>query len=147
MRNTKPIMMSIHPKWLELILQGEKTKEVRKRAPLQKHPYKVYFYCTKSEEAWMAGIKGKYESYQMNGYVVGEATCVSTTEYNRPFGNAIYGTCLTARQLYDYAGANDKLCYMALENPITYKQPKNLSEFGLKRAPQSWCYINNFKEE
>ena len=141
MEETKSVMMSLHPKWIELILQGVKTREVRKRAPLQKQPFKVYLYCTKGEEAWMAGVKGKRESYQMNGYIVGEATCVSIVEYGRPFGNSIYGTCLTAKELYEYAGTSDKLCYMALKDPITYDKPKELSEFGLSRPPQSWCYV------
>lgn len=138
---SKAVLMSLNPKWIELILQGVKKREVRKRAPLLRQPFKVYLYCTKGEEAWMAGIKGKYESYQMNGMVCGEATCVSITEYNRPFGNCIFGTCLTAKELYEYAGPNDKLSYMALEDPITYEKPVPLSAFGLKRAPQSWQYV------
>lgn len=28
-----------------------------------------------------------------------------------------------------------------LESPIRYERPKTLSEVGLKRAPQSWCYL------
>lgn len=142
----KPVMISLHPKWLNLILNGQKTREVRKRAPLQKHPYKVYLYCTKPN------TKDPYEIieihnhkdgkiYKANGFVVGEATCVSTTDYTRPFGNCTYGTCLTARELYEYAGTKDKLSYMALENPIIYDVPKTLSEFGMNRPPQSWCYI------
>ena len=141
MSETRDVIMSLHPKWCNLILQGMKTREVRKRAPLQRTPFKVYLYCTKGEEAWMAGVKGKRDSYQMNGMVCGEATCVSITEYGRPFGNQIYGTCLTAKKLYEYAGANNKLSYMILENPITYDKPKELSEFGLKHPPMSWQYV------
>lgn len=142
---SKAVMMSLKPKWLQLILSGEKTREVRKRAPLLRQPFKVYLYCTKDEEAWMAGVKGKYQSYQMNGMVCGEVTCVSITEHNRPFGNSIYGTCLTAKELYEYAGPNDTLSYMALENPIAYEKPIPLSAFWLKRAPQSWQYVEEMK--
>ena len=141
----KAVLMSLKPKWIELILNGAKTKEVRKRAPLLRQPFKVYLYCTKDEETWMAGVKGKYQSYQMNGMVCGEVTCVSITEYNRPFGNSICGTCLTAKELYEYAGPNDTLSYMALENPIAYEKPIPLSAFGLKRAPQSWQYVEEMK--
>ena len=150
MTGNKAIMISLHPKWVNLILRGVKTREVRKRAPLQKHPFKVYLYCTKPK------TKDPYEYlevhndkdgkiYKANGYVVGEVTCVSTTEFNRPFGNHICGTCLTANELYDYAGANDKLSYMALENPITYDVPKELSEFGLTYPPQNWQYVEEKK--
>ena len=141
MTETRAVLMSMNPKWIELILQGVKTREVRKRAPLQRTPFKVYLYCTKGEEAWMAGVKGKRDSYQMNGMVCGEATCVSITEYGMPFGNQIGGTCLTAKELYEYAGNSDKLCFMALENPIVYDKPIELSEFGLKRPAQSWQYV------
>ena len=146
MNETRAVLMSLNPKWIELILQGVKTREVRKRAPLLRQPFKVYLYCTKGEEAWMAGVKGKRDSYQMNGMVCGEATCVSITEYSMPFGNNVCGTCLTAKELYEYAGNVDKLCFMALENPITYDKPKELSEFGLKRAPQSWQYVKDINE-
>lgn len=141
MSETRDVIMSLHPKWCNLILQGMKTREVRKRAPLQRTPFKVYLYCTKGEEAWMAGVKGKRDSYQMNGMVCGEATCVSITEYSRPFGNNVYGTCLTVKKLNEYAGVNNKLSYMALENPVTYDKPKELSEFGLKHPPMSWQYV------
>lgn len=144
---SKAVLMSLNPKWLELILKGLKTKEVRKRAPLLRTPFKVYLYCTMGEEAWMAGVKGKRESYQMNGMICGEATCVSITEVNPPFRNAPCGSCLSTKELYEYAGTNKNLSFMALENPITYDEPKSLSEFGLERAPQSWQYVWQYVEE
>lgn len=144
---SKAVLMSLNPKWLELILKGLKTKEVRKRAPLLQTPFKVYLYCTMGEEAWMAGVKGKRESYQMNGMICGEATCVSITEVNPPFRNVPCGSCLSPKELYEYAGTNNSLSFMALENPITYDEPKSLSEFGLERAPQSWQYVWQYVEE
>lgn len=42
----KEILMSIQPKWCELIAAGKKTVEVRKTAP-KDTPFKVYMYCTK----------------------------------------------------------------------------------------------------
>lgn len=145
---SKAVMMSLNPKWLQLILSGEKTREVRKRAPLLRQPFKVYLYCTKAQTDdpnELLEIPGGDRTYKANGYVVGEATCVSITEYSRPFRNCTYGTCLTAKELYDYAGPNDTLSYMALENPITYEKPIPLSAFGLKRAPQSWQYVEEMK--
>lgn len=41
----KEILMSIQPKWCELIASGKKTVEVRKTAP-KEVPFKVYMYCT-----------------------------------------------------------------------------------------------------
>lgn len=44
---SKAILMSIQPKWCELIISGEKTIEVRKTRPKLEAPFKVYIYCTK----------------------------------------------------------------------------------------------------
>lgn len=43
----KSVLMSIQPKWCELIASGKKTVEVRKTAPKIATPFKVYIYCTK----------------------------------------------------------------------------------------------------
>ena len=39
----KAVMISIQPKWVEKIANGEKTLEVRKTAP--EVPFKAYIYC------------------------------------------------------------------------------------------------------
>lgn len=145
MNETRAVIMSLHPKWCNAILEGRKTREVRKRAPLRTTPYKVYLYCTKPNtddpgELLEIHNHDNGQIYRGNGKIVGEATCVSTVDLHRPFQSTL-GTCLTAKELYEYAGPNDKLSYMVLENPITYDKPKELSEFGLKRAPQSWQYV------
>lgn len=46
----KAILMSIKPQWLEKILKGEKTIEIRKTMPKCKLPIEVYLYCTKGKE-------------------------------------------------------------------------------------------------
>lgn len=142
---SKDVMISLRPEWLTKILHGTKKIEVRKRAPLQQHPYRMFLYCTKGGgDLYATGIIGGRECYRMNGKVVGEVTVVSTTDHTGPWGDCTYGTCLTAKQLYQYQGAGPKLSFMRLENPILYDVPKELADFGLKRAPQSWCYL---KEE
>ena len=146
MQESRDVLISLHPKWCIRILSGIKTREVRKRAPLRTTPFKVYLYCTNpnTHDPWeLLEIHNHDDGkiYRGNGKIVGEATCVSITEYEIPFGNQIDGTCLTARELYEYAGNSDKLCFIALENPIVYDKPIELSEFGLKRPPQSWQYI------
>ena len=41
------VLISIRPKWCELIANGKKTVEVRKNSPKLKTPFKCYIYCTK----------------------------------------------------------------------------------------------------
>ena len=43
----KAVLISIQPKWCELIASGKKTVEVRKTKPKIAPPFKVYIYCTK----------------------------------------------------------------------------------------------------
>lgn len=43
-------MISIKPKWCELIANGQKTIEVRKTKPKVKPPFKCYIYCTKASK-------------------------------------------------------------------------------------------------
>lgn len=44
----KSVLISIQPKWVEKIANGEKTIEVRKTTPKQV-PFKCYIYCTSSD--------------------------------------------------------------------------------------------------
>ena len=63
----KSVLLSIHPKWCEKILSGEKRIEVRKSAP-KEVPFKCYIYCSygNDRETYMLGRRGK---------VIGEFIC------------------------------------------------------------------------
>ena len=45
----KAVLISIQPKWCELIASGKKTVEVRKTKPKIETPFKVYIYCTQGD--------------------------------------------------------------------------------------------------
>ena len=45
----KSVMISIQPKWCELIASGKKTVEVRKTRPKIDVPFKCYIYCTQGK--------------------------------------------------------------------------------------------------
>lgn len=47
---SKAVLISIQPKWCELIAKGIKTVEARKTKPKLSTPFKVYIYCTKAKE-------------------------------------------------------------------------------------------------
>ena len=48
----KAIMISIQPQYVEKILNGGKTIEIRKTMPKCELPCKVYIYCTKPKKWW-----------------------------------------------------------------------------------------------
>lgn len=86
---SKAIMLSIRPKWCELIANGTKTVEVRKSRPKLHTPFKCYIYCTSgrpdlnipiSPERLMQDYldTGSMKSLNCplgNGKVIGEFTC------------------------------------------------------------------------
>lgn len=52
---SKAVMISIRPRWCELIANGEKTIEVRKTRPKLETPFKCYIYCTAGDDKlWIA---------------------------------------------------------------------------------------------
>lgn len=54
----KAIIMSIKPKWVAKILNGEKTIEIRKRFPSDYRGW-VYIYCTKDKEIFLRDFRDK----------------------------------------------------------------------------------------
>lgn len=55
----KSVLISIKPKYCELIASGKKTVEVRKTKPKIETPFKGYIYCTMPKERFSIG-KGNY---------------------------------------------------------------------------------------
>ena len=73
---SKAVLISILPKWCELIASGEKTIEVRKTRPKQETPFKCYIYCTKPSfeyEDFIALENGRF--IFGGGKVIGEFVC------------------------------------------------------------------------
>ena len=57
------VLISIQPKWCELIASGKKTVEVRKTRPKLESPFKVYIYQTKAQKRLIDVIKDGDEIY------------------------------------------------------------------------------------
>ena len=176
-KNRGAVLISIQPRWCELIANGKKTVEVRKTKPKLETPFKVYIYCTNSEDMlWIlrenernsekiASIftaKDVGGATKANGKVIGEFLCDNIAK-----GNSQLGSCLTMREISEYA--KGKAVYgWHISDLVIYDKPKELSEFkkinrecwyadlGLQkrdcpecqnkgcfvqRPPQSWCYV------
>lgn len=120
------VILSVKPYWSRKILSGEKTAEIRKSIPRQHCgcPFRVFLYETKAGR----------------GAVVGECVCYCADQVN-DYNNVTGFSLLTAPELAGYAKGR-KLYAWFLAKVIRYQVPKPISDFGLKRAPQSWCYCN-----
>ena len=147
----KSVLISIKPKYVELIANGEKTIEVRKSAP-KEVPFKAYIYETKgaTEMPWVD--EDGHFIYKGRGQVIGEFICDRITDisvvvkncnenYNHVYHNdECKGSCLTWKELQEY-GKGKPLYGWHISDLVIYDKPKELSNFNLKRPPQSWCYV------
>lgn len=81
--NTKAVLISIKPKWCKLIMDGQKTVEIRKSRPKIETPFKCYIYCTENKDTHdlleLHTNDGKIK--KMNGKVIGEFVCDRISEY------------------------------------------------------------------
>lgn len=137
----KAVMISIQPKWVEKIANGEKTIEVRKTAPKIGTPFKCYVYATKSGDRIILKNDKVYEiSKSLTGKVVGEFICDKiidefSVEHLTPYG--LKCTCLTKDELNAYLGNKDGYGWHISDIKI-YDKPKEISEF--KRECDGYCF-------
>lgn len=156
---SKSILISIRPEWVEKILNGEKTIEIRKTIPKCKLPCKVYIYCSwgNMRTNYMLGKRGK---------VVAEFTLTSVVKFDIESimflgkqQELMQKSKLGGLSLRKYLGNGVGYAW-GIDNLKIYDKPKELSEFSvgkakidcgygnyniynkiLKRPPQSWCYV------
>lgn len=172
----KSILLSIKPKYVELIASGQKTIEVRKTAP-QEVPFKCYIYETqgRTETPWVD--EDGHFIYKGRGQVIGEFICNNSSEldYVYYWNNGYeFATCLTYRQVADY-GKGKTLYGWHISDLKIYDRPRELSEFSrpcsygglcfsckrtsfkkdgnllcntkITRPPQSWMRVEDLGEE
>ena len=113
------VILSIHPELAKLIYEGKKTLELRKNIPMNTVNI-VYLY----ETAPICKVTGFFK-YLLHKDIITEKSCVPVEEIKNYFGKSeeIFGWICNA----GHKG-----------NQFAY--PVELSEFGIKRPPQSWCY-------
>ena len=143
------VLLSIKPQYCELIASGKKTIELRKSRPKIETPFKSYIY----ECNWKNNSFYAYKHKGRLGKVIGEFVCDNISAYpyfdngySISYGYVTITTrmiqkmCLDLSELEDY-GNYKKLYGWHISDLIIYNKPKDLIEFGLKRPPQSWCYV------
>jgi predicted transcriptional regulator len=132
----KAVLISIQPKWCELIASGKKTVEVRKTKPKLETPFKVYIYCTKDKQFTFCTDNGEQYTHIGNGKVIGEFVCdnigeiIWTSNPTRLNWKNVYNeeSCLTDNELYEYSGG-DLFYEWRISDLVIYDKPKELSEF------------------
>lgn len=134
------VLISIQPKWVELIAAGLKTIEVRKSVPRLQAPFKVYIYETKTPWIWTEGLLPGTEWGCMvrrleraRGNVVGGFMCDMVSCTHPPLANlgkTITDTaCLTADQLEKYSTGKE-LFFWHISDLTIYDEPRPLTNFS-----------------
>lgn len=162
------VLISIQPKWCELIASGKKTIEVRKSKPKLEAPFKVYIYETKTPLRWnkahnaIVGGEG--------GRVIGEFVC-DRVRCEHEVADGIVdlsfekSSCMNYKDLIAYANGN-VLYAWHISDLVIYDEPRESWEFKkpcnhkndcctcgrydyighrcydkITRPPQSWMYV------
>ena len=160
----KKILISIRPQWVEKILNGKKTLEIRKTAPKCDLPCEVYIYCTKlvpyGRGCMYDEVAKRYmttfcndgkELPNLTGRVVAKFTLnkvegIERNQFSIHWTKTLKGTdlcemsCLTPTQLSDYLRSKKGYAWH-IDNLVPFDRPKELKDFGVKRSPQSWQFI------
>ena len=133
----KAVLISIKPRWCELIASGSKTVEVRKTRPKLETPFKVYIYETKA----LYKPNGCRCFYEGKGKVIGEFVCdkiydikphydiptfCNQYEYGWKIGEA--EDCLSFEELDFYLGGKNGYGWH-ISSLVIYDKPRELSEF------------------
>lgn len=144
----KAVMLSIQPKWCELIASGKKTVEVRKTKPKIDVPFKCYIYCTQGKD-WLTSVNGVVQKpnnlvlditknskvQELNGKVIGEFVCDKVVEflndcYDPSFMETSYLSCVGEEELCDYLGTKESCYGWHITDLVIYDKPKDLCDFG-----------------
>jgi predicted transcriptional regulator len=136
------ILISIKPKWCELIFSGQKIDEIRRTKPngAWNGPYTVYVWQTGN-----GGVVGKFTVRRFT-YVQAWKDLDGEKHLGNTFGLC---HCIDPHELFDYLykPAAPGKPYPGgwawrIEDPVKFDKPLPLSDFGLKRPPQSWQYVD-----
>ena len=140
----KSVLISIKPKYCELIANGSKTIEVRKTRPKIETPFKCYIYCTHSGVTAKERDRNIYTDF--SGKVIGEFACggitklhnIATDKWDYLSGDAhenekklcTLGARFTESEVHSYA-CGKFLYAWHISNLVIYDKPKELSDFNM----------------
>ena len=149
----KAVMISIQPKWVELIASGKKTAEIRKTRPNLDTPFKSYIYMTRINWAFgflrRLGMKDLADRLMhATGKIIGEFVCDKIDAYDYEYCTHpeigmdydcgdnwfciddadLKKACLTYKEFRCYAGNKDVYGWH-ISDLVIYDEPKKLTDF------------------
>ena len=135
---SKSVLISIQPKWCELIASGKKTVEVRKTKPKLQTPFKCYIYCTKNYSLGAFYTSQDLFAEPSQGKVIGEFVCdklIWVIAHPNVFAGhpllykqAIMDACLTENEAEKFSNGKD-LYGWHISDLVIYDKPEELETF------------------
>ena len=123
-------VFSIRPQYASKILSGEKRAEFRRNICV-KPIEKILIYSTSP----ISCIVGEVSVVKIIVDSV-EAVWQLTKEY----------AGLEYKEYFQYFSGRYRAVAYILSNPVQYLPPLNLSDVGVIRAPQSFCYLPGYRQ-
>lgn len=119
------MLLSIKPKYAKVILEGKKQYEFRKTRP-KAGVNRIIFYASSPQKQ-----------------VVGEAVIDEILEGTPKEIWEIARTAagITKKFFFSYYSGKDKAIAYKLKDVMIYEEPKKLSDYGIRQAPQSFIYL------
>ena len=172
----RAVLLSIKPKWCELIIQGKKTIEIRKTKPKIDLPFKCYIYCTQGSTKDLSTIG--QDIYEKRMQVIGEFVCDEIIPINVFENGSIQNyicysmerSCVPYDDIANYIGNGCCGYGWHISDLVIYDEPKELSEFfyackqpsgtdcsvcvdqrensckAITRPPQSYMFVESLEE-
>lgn len=132
----KTVLISIQAEHNDNIEKGLKKSELRTKAPKIDTPFKVLTY--------ESGLHGRHK-------IVNEWICKDITTWLMYMGLPAHLSkvaCVSNEYIWEYCDRGHKnIDEMHITDLVIYDTPKDLSEYGLSRPPQSWCYVKDHPTE
>ena len=131
----KSVLISIKPKWCELIASGIKTIEIRKTKPKLDTPFKCYIYCTLNGTSKMSleeYFNGEW--HKKKSKVIGEFICDEIIDAFDLAGSEFYAaSCMDIAEWLKYTdGHKGKVWCWHISALKMYDKPKELGAFYTK---------------
>ena len=133
----KSVLISINPKWCELIANGEKTLEVRKTRPKIKTPFKCYIYCTAGVGKNTFNVPVSAEKIARHYAETGSMECL-----NCPIGNQKVIGEFVCDRVYQYS-INDNLDGVDISTEDAVRMScltkRELEAYEFSAEPKDFC--------
>lgn len=122
------ILLSVKSKYLKRIYDGTKSIEIRKQVPRKLNPSDIVWFYESGKGA-VTGL-GRFYGYK-----------VVTPNEALEFYREQMG--VTDTEFWNYVGDTTEIVLLGFTFVSYFDKGLPLSDFGLERAPQSYCYIED----